>query len=90
MDQVADLTAQRRGLSHQVAAVSCPGAELAVILGHDRFGEAEAVDRGAEDGREVGIVGLTVGGGGLAELFGGEGMDDADLEAGGAEARLAG
>ena len=47
--------------------------------------EAEAVDGGAMDGGEVGVVGLVAGVGGLAELLGGEGMDDADLEPGVAE-----
>ena len=37
---------------------------------------------------EVGVVGLVAGVGGLAELLGGEGMDDAGLEAGGGEGAL--
>ena len=88
MDQVADLAAERRGLLDQVAAVPRPGAELEVILGDDGLGQAEAVDGGAVDGRQVGVVGLAVGVGGLAELLGGERMDDADLEAGGGEGPL--
>ena len=75
-------------LSHQVAAV--PGQQLE--LGVDRVGfglrQAEAVDGGAVDGGEVGVVGLVAGVGGESILLGGEGMDDADLEARPAEAAL--
>ena len=50
--------------------------------------QAEAVDGGAVDGGQVGVVGLVAGVGGLAELLGGERVDDADLEAGGGEGPL--
>ena len=67
-------------LSHQVAAV--PGQQLEPD--GDRVGfvlqQAEAVDGGAVDGREVGVVGLVAGIGGESILLGGVGMDDADLE----------
>ena len=50
----------------------------------DRIGfvlqQAEAVDGGAVDGGEVGVVGFVAGIGGLAKLFGGVGVKDADLE----------
>ena len=45
------------------------------------FEQGEAVDGGAMDGDQIGVVGLVAGVGGLAELLGGEGMDEADLEA---------
>src|SRR6516164_200455 len=48
-----------------------------------RLDQAEAVDGGALDGGEVGVVGLVAGVGRQAELPGGQGMDDAGLEAGG-------
>ena len=53
-----------------------------------RLDQAEAVDGGALDGGQVGVVGLVAGVGGEAELLGGEGMDDAGLEAGGGEGAL--
>ena len=42
--------------------------------------QAEAVDGGAVDREEVGVVGFVAGIGGLAELLGGVGVKDADLE----------
>src|SRR5262245_21104541 len=50
--------------------------------------QREATDRGAMQGRQVGVVGLVARVGGLAELFGGEGVDNAGLEAGGGEGVL--
>ena len=42
--------------------------------------QAEAVDGGAVDCREVGVVGFVTRIGGLAILFGGVGVKDADFE----------
>jgi hypothetical protein len=44
----------------------------------------------AKDGGDVGVIGFVVGVGGLAVLFGGQGMDEARLEAGLAEGVLDG
>jgi hypothetical protein len=52
------------------------------------FGECEAVDRGAVHGEQVAVVGLVVGISYLAELFSGEGVDDARVEGGGGEGAL--
>ena len=75
-------------LADEVAAV--PGQQLE--SDEDRVGlgleQAEAVDGGAVDGGEIGVVGLVAGVGGLSELLGGEGVDDADLEAGLGEGAL--
>ena len=83
-----DLVAKGDVLGDEVAAVA--GQELE--LGVERVGlvleEAEAVDGGAMDGGEVGVVGLVAGIGGLSELLGGEGMDDPDLEPGVSEGGL--
>jgi hypothetical protein len=54
------------------------------------FDQGEAVDGGAVNGRQVGVVGLVTGVGRLAELFGGKGMDNAGLLAGGGEGLLGG
>ena len=74
--------------SARVAAV--PGQQLEVD--GDRVGfvleQAEAVDGGAVDGGEVGVIGLVAGVGGESKLFGGVGVDDADLEARLAEGAL--
>jgi hypothetical protein len=53
-----------------------------------RFAQSEAVDGGALDSGQVGVVGLVAGIGGEAELLGGQGMDDAGLEAGGGDGAL--
>jgi hypothetical protein len=45
----------------------------------DEIASANGV-RGAMDGRQVGVVGLVAGVGGLAELLGGQGVDQAGLE----------
>jgi hypothetical protein len=66
------------------------GQELELVV--DRVGvraeQSEAVDGRAMDGGEVGLVGLVAGIGRLAKLLGGEGVDDADLEARGGEGGL--
>jgi hypothetical protein len=48
-----------------------------------RLEQAEAVDGGALDGGEVGVIGLVAGVGRQAELLGGQRMDDAGLAPGG-------
>ena len=47
------------------------------------FEQRTTVDGSAMDGEEIGVVGFVAGVGGLAKLLGGEGMDDARLQAGG-------
>ncbi len=68
-------------LSNEAAPV--PGQELEA--NEDGIGlmleQAKAVDGGAVDGGEVGIIGFVAGIGGLSILFRGEGVNDADLEA---------
>ena len=61
-----------------------------VVVGPGRFQEAEAVGRGPVDGRQVGVIGLVARIGGLAVLLGGEGVNQARLEAGLAEGVLDG
>ena len=62
--------------------------ELGVDLIECRLDQAEAIDGGAMDGVEVGVVGLVAGIGREAELLGGQRMDDAGLEAGGDDGAL--
>jgi hypothetical protein len=75
-------------LLHQATAVPSQQLELDV----DRVGfmlrQSEAVDGGAMDGGEVGVVGLVAGIGGEPILLGGVGVNDADFEPGGAESAL--
>jgi hypothetical protein len=78
-----DLVAEVGVLPHQVAAVAGQEPELGVGRIEHRVDQAEAIDGGPLDGAEVGVVGLVLGIGGEAELLGGQGMDDAGLEAGG-------
>ena len=77
-------------LLDQLAPV--PGQQLE--LDGDRIGfvlgQTEAVDGGAMDGGEVGVVGLVAGIGGESILLGGVGMKDADLEPGLPKARWTG
>jgi hypothetical protein len=79
----ADLRRQGRGLEDEITAVADQQLQFAPD-GFDRpFEQGEAVDGGAMDGRQIGIVGLVAGIADLAVAFGGERMDDADLVAGG-------
>ncbi len=50
------------------------------------LGHTEAVNGGAMDGGEIGVIGLVAGVGGLPKLLGRERVDDADLEPGLAKA----
>ena len=65
---------------YEPATVPCQQLEADV----DRIGfvlrQAETVDGGAVDRGEVGVVGFVARIGGLAKLFGGVGMKDADLD----------
>ena len=79
---VVDLIAKRR----RSCAPGRGGGGPAAGVGHGsdrrRLDQAEAVDGGALDGGEVGVVGLVAGIGRESELLGGQGMDDPGLEAG--------
>src|SRR5262249_8374979 len=85
-----DLTPENSILIHQVAAVAAEHLQRDVGLRPGRLDQAEAVRRGAEDGGEVGVVGLVLRVGGLAVLLGGEGVDQPGVEAGLAEGTLHG
>lgn len=50
--------------------------------------QAKAADSGAVNGREIGVVGLVAWISRLSKLFGGKGMNDADLEPGLGEGAL--
>ncbi len=67
-------------LTHESATVPCQELEADV----DRIGfmlqQAETADAAAEDRRQVGIIGFVTRIGGLAILFGGVGMKDADFD----------
>ena len=69
-----------------------PGQQLELGIERVGFGlqQAEAVDGGAVDGGEVGVVGLVAGIGGEPVLLGGVRMNDADLEARLTEVRCTG
>jgi hypothetical protein len=79
---LVDLALQAGALADQVAAV--PGQRLQALMQVVRgpLLQAEAIDRGAVDCVQVGLIGLVAGIGREAELLGGEGMDGADLEGG--------
>ena len=83
-----DLIAEVGVLADQVAAVAGQEPEPGVDLIERRLDQAEAVDGGAMDGEEVGVVGLVAGVGRQAELLGGQRMDDAGLEPGGDDGAL--
>ena len=87
---LADLASQGDALADQVAAM--PGQELELVVGRigGGLGRPKPLTAARWMAREVGVVGLVAGVGGLAELLGGERMDDADLEAAAAKARLTG
>src|SRR5436190_369358 len=64
--------------------------QLEIVLGPDSINQTEAVDGSAEDGSEVGVVGLVAGIGGTTKLDGGEGMDEPCFAAGCAKGFLDG
>jgi len=74
----------------QEITVAAEEREGDVGVGPGRLQQAEAVGAGAEDGGQVGVVGLVVRVGGLAVLLGREGMHQPRLEAGLAEGALHG
>ena len=71
IEMLEDLAAERRRLVDQVAAVAGQELDPGIVRLGGGIEQAEAVDRGAMDGRQVGVVGLVAGIGGLAELLGG-------------------
>lgn len=82
MEMFVNLVSQRHRLIDQVAAMSRQQLEVDV----DEIGvvlqQAEAVDGGAVNGGEIGVVGFVAGVRRLSELLGGKGVDQADLKAG--------
>ena len=64
--------------------------QSSIISRPDRFAQPEALRGGSEDGSEVVVVGLVVGIGWLAVLFGGVGVNDTRIEAGLAKGTLHG
>jgi len=90
VEVLADLRPQGRGLADELAAVTDQELKRRPRFVPARLDQREAADGGAVDRRQVGVIGLVAGVGGLAKLFGGERMDDAGLEAGGREGVLNG
>ena len=90
MEDFTDLTLEHGVLVHQVAAMAAEQLDRQVVVGPGRFQQSEAVRGGAPEGGQVGVVGFVAGVGGLAVVLGGEGMDQARLEAGLAEGELHG
>jgi len=88
VEMLADLTAEGRALVDQIAAVPDQQLEFSPGPVERGLGQGEAAAGGAVDGRQIGVVGFLTGVAGLAELLGGKGVDDADLEAGGGEGVL--
>jgi hypothetical protein len=85
LDDPLDLAPEDDRLADQIAAVPGQESELLVDRVGLSLGQAEAVDGGAVDGGQVGVVGLVAGIGRLAKSFGSERVDDPDLEPGGGE-----
>ena len=79
---LVDLAAQRRRLLNQVAAVSCQELKADRDWVSGLFDQAEAVDRGAINRVEIGVIGLVARIGGLAELFGGQRVNRPGVEPG--------
>ena len=79
---LADLAAEPAGFDDEVATMADPDLKLLEHRRRGRVDQTEAMNGGVVDGLQVGVVGLVSGVGGLAELIGGQGIDDADLEAG--------
>ena len=85
MEHFADLAAEDGIFLYELAALAGEHLELLVVVGPVRFQQAEAVDRGAEDGRQIGVVGLVARIGGLAVMLGGQRMNEACVKVGAAK-----
>src|SRR5262245_48845921 len=83
-----DLAAQSRGLKYHITAVADEQLPFLPSRVQGNFGQGEAVADGSLQSHQVGIIGFMAWILSLAALLGGERMDDAHLEAGGAEDAL--
>jgi len=83
-----NLGAQRRGFKDQIAPVANEELQFLPGVVTRRFDQGKTVDGREVNGGQVGIIGFDTWITGLAELFGGEGMDDADFEAGSGKSAL--
>jgi hypothetical protein len=88
VEVIADLATQFGRGADEAAPVTGDAEERSPELVALRLGQGEAVDGGAAQGAQVMVVGLVAGVGDLAELFRGEGMDDADVDGRGGEGAL--
>jgi len=87
VQMVANLTGDCRGLLDEIAAMPDAQLQAAVDWVQDKLGDAEAGDGGAVLSVQVSLIGLVIGVGGEAKLFGGERMDDAVSKPAWAKAR---
>ncbi len=87
---LADLATNQGHLEDEIATIANEELQGLPCVIKGRFPEGEAVDGGAMDRGQVGVVSFVTGVAGLTELLGGEGVDNADLEAGGGEDTLHG
>ena len=88
LEVVADLAVEGGAFADEVAAVADDQLQRGPGLVAGGLEQSAAGDGGAMDGGEVGVVGLVAGIDGLAVLLGGEGVQDARLEASGGEGAL--
>jgi hypothetical protein len=87
-EMVADLAVEGGAFADQVAAVADQQLQGGPGFVTGRFEQGAAGDGGAMNCEQVRVIGLVAGVDGLTILLGGEGMQDAGLEAGGGEAAL--
>src|SRR5262249_54277043 len=85
---VADLAIEGGAFADEIAALANDELRGGPGFVAGSFEQVDAGDRGAVNGGQVGVIGLVAGIDGLAVLLGGEGMEDAGLEAGGGEDAL--
>ncbi len=81
IEVLAQLAADRGTLVDEIAAMADRQLQFAVQGIAGRFHQGEAVDGGAVDGGQIGVVGLDAGIAGLAKLLGGEGVHGANVAA---------
>jgi hypothetical protein len=85
---VADLAVEGGVFADEITAMADEQVQGSPGLVARGFEERTAGDGGAVNSGQVGVIGLVAGIDGLAILFGGEGVEDAGLEAGGGERAL--
>jgi len=81
MQDLADLAVEGGVLIDEIAAMAPQHLQGEIVIGPHGIDQTESLGGSAKDPCEIGIIGLIVRVGGLTIVLGGEGMDQAGIEA---------